>query len=322
MGLNTPTLTASGTGRRHLASGPGWHRDPWLDGYQRYWDGQGWTTRLRRDGQPVEEPAPATATVPPPVARPRRWLVTSAGAAFVVGLVIAALLVNYNSTTQTASRSTAPGTVAPNVLPPTPTVPRDASASALSGLVVQQADVPRTVNVQLLPAGTSVSQPTLDLCNGTFPSESRRTARLQVAALDRPGTVVLSTEAVLYSSAAATAQAFSELKAVAARCPASPVTSPVGEPPVVTRFGAAPDGAWPQVATVERLAFDFVATDETGQAQHSVAVYLRRGRVLMGLYFNQPDNPQVAVRGQTTIAAITNLFATRLAHVPASVIGP
>jgi hypothetical protein len=321
-----PTIEASGTGRRHVASGPGWHPDPWLDGYHRYWDGNGWTTRIHRDGPPLETvpvPEPELAEPTPPGFWRRRRLVTSAVAAFVIGLLIAAVLVNAGKATRT-SRTASPfppqATTPPNVAPTTPPGPRDASASALSGLVVQQADVPATVRVQLLPAGTSVSQPTLDLCNGTFPSESLRTARLQVAAIDGRGSIALSTEAVLYRNAAATAQAFAELKSVSANCPASPVTSPVGEPPVITRFGAAPDAAWPQVATVERLAFDFVATDETGQTQHSVAVYLRRGRALMGLYFNQPDGAQSPVGGQTTIASITDLFATRLAQLPASVV--
>jgi hypothetical protein len=212
---------------------------------------------------------------------------------------------------------TSPGTTTPAA----PAAPADPSASALSGLVVGQADVASTVIVARIPGGGQVSgEATLDLCNGTFPSESLRTARLQVAALDAQGNASLSTEAVLYSNPAATAQAFAELKATAAKCPASPVVSPVGEPTTTTHFNAAPDAAWPQTATVERAAFDFVATDQSGQAQHSIAVYLRRGRALMGVYFSQPDGPQIAVGGQTTIAGIVNLFATRMANLPASVV--
>jgi hypothetical protein len=191
----------------------------------------------------------------------------------------------------------------------------------LSGLVVAQADVASTVTVQRIPNGGQVAgEATLDLCNGTFPSESLRTARLQVAALDAQGNANLSTEAVLYSNPPATAQAFAELKAVAAKCPASPVVSPVGEATTTTRFNAAPDAAWPQVSGVERVAFDSVSTDQSSQAQHSIAVYLRRGRVLMGVYFSRPDGPQGAVAGQTTIAGIVNVFATRMASLPASVV--
>ena len=82
----------------------------------------------------------------------------------------------------------------------------------------------------------------------------------------------------------------------------------------------APDGSWPQVATVDRVAFDFVATDASGQSHHMIAVYLRRGRALMGIYFPQPDGPQAPVDGQTTIAGIVNVFATRMANLAASAV--
>jgi hypothetical protein len=60
--------------------------------------------------------------------------------------------------------------------------------------------------------------------------------------------------------------------------------------------------------------------DASGQPQHSIAVYLRRGRVLLGVYVPDPDAPQVAVAGQPSIPGIVNVFATRLAQLPASVV--
>ena len=119
------------------------------------------------------------------------------------------------------------------------------------------ADVAPTLTVSGLPGGNTLGVPTLDLCNGDYPSEAQRTARLQVAAVDRQGDTAMSTEAVLYSSGAGTAAAFSQLKTAAAACPDKPVDSPVGQPTVTTKFGPAPDGAWPQVPGVERLAFEF-----------------------------------------------------------------
>ena len=177
------------------------------------------------------------------------------------------------------------------------------------------------MSVVLIPRGNSVTNAaTLDLCNATYPSESERKARLQVAALDAQSNVALSTESVLYSNAAATEQAFTELDKAAAACPSTPVASPVDEGTSTTKFNPAPDGAWPQVAGVERRAFDFTSTDDTGQAQRSVAVYLRRGRALMGIYFPQPDSAQTPVAGQTTIAGIVNVFAQRMADLPDSVV--
>ena len=269
---------------------------------------------------PPDVAPPATDRRPfwPPRGRTLVVLLVLLG--FVIGIVGGALLPRHStpapttSASQPAATPTAPG---PGSTPPA--VPSDPAASVLSGLVLRQADVGPSEIVAPIDGGTQVAGgATLDLCNGTFPSESLRTARLQVAAADAQGTEVLSTEAVLYSTPAGGAQALSELKSVAASCPATPVVSPVGEPTVQTHFNAAPDGSWPQVATVDRVAFDFVATGASGQSQHFVAAYLRRGRAVMGIYFPQPDGPQAPVDGQTTIAGIVNVFAARLANLASS----
>jgi hypothetical protein len=205
-----------------------------------------------------------------------------------------------------------------NPLTPSPSAPsgsRDPSAPLLAQLVVADSDVAPALSVAGLQGGNGLTQPTLDLCNGTFPSEAMRTARLQVAAVDSQNETVLSTEAVLYSSGAGTTAAFNELRKVAASCPSGPVDSPVGEPTVTTRFGPAPDGGWPQVASVDRLAFAFDQTDSSGETTHSVAVFLRRGRALLGVYFSRPDSPP-SVQGRSSLPDIVNLFAARLAKLP------
>jgi hypothetical protein len=204
-------------------------------------------------------------------------------------------------------------------LTPSPSAPSgstDPSAPLLAGLIVTDADVAPALTVAGLPDGNSLNQPTLDLCNGTFPSEGMRTARLQVAAVDRQGDTSLSTEAVLYSSGAGTTAAFNELKKNAATCPDGPVDSPSGEPPVTTRFGPAPDTGWPQVPTVERLAYAFDSISASGEKTHSVAVYLRRGRALLGVYFSHADAPTAVVEGHTALGEIVNVFANRLAKLP------
>jgi len=208
-------------------------------------------------------------------------------------------------------------------LTPSPTAPsesRDASAALLANLVVNDRDVGPTLKIAGLRGGNGLTQPTLDLCNGTFPSEAMRTARLQVAAIDGQGDTALSTEAVLYSSGAGTAAAFSQLQETAAKCPAGPVDSPVGLPTVTTRFGPAPDTAWPQVPSVERLAFAFDTIGTTGETSHSVAVYLRRGRAFLGVYFSHADAPTAVVEGKTALGDIVNVLATRLAKLPVAAI--
>ena len=51
-----------------------------------------------------------------------------------------------------------------------------------------------------------------------------------------------------------------------------------------------------------------------------MAVYLRRGRALIGVYFASPRRRQPAVDRQTTVAGITNVFEKRLAALPAAVV--
>jgi hypothetical protein len=241
----------------------------------------------------------------------------------VGGVAVAAVMVaTLHDVTSGSSRPTL-GAASPDPATPNPSAPapsRDPSASLLAGLIVSDGDVGPTLTVAGIAGGNGLTQPTLDLCNGTFPSEALRSARLQVAAVDGQGETALSTEAVLYTSGAGTTAAFSELKAMAATCPAGPVESPVGQPTVTTRFGPTPDGAWPQVPTVERLAFAFDTTSATGDTSHSVAVYLRRGRALLGVYFSHPDSSSAVVEGHRALPDIVNVFATRLAKLPVAAI--
>jgi hypothetical protein len=211
-------------------------------------------------------------------------------------------------------------------IPPT-TVPAPASndpnARVLTQLVVRQSDVPSNLVVGLIPGGNLVTgQVTLDLCNGTFPSESLRTAREQVAVADQSGQL-FSTEAVLYHNTASTAQAFTELRARAANCPQQFLPPPPGEeafPATKTTFNPRPDTNWPTTPTVERLAYDFTSTDQQGNTSHSMAVYLRHGRALMGLYFDDPDKAQPAIDGQTTVPGIVSVFEKRMAALPPAVV--
>ena len=205
-----------------------------------------------------------------------------------------------------------------------PAPPKDAGSSVLPSLVLQPADVGPTYSVRALVRGDQLrgaTTATLDLCNGKFPSEALRTARLQDAVLDAQANELLSTEAVLYKNSSAASQALNELKSVAAACPSTPVRSPVGEPTVTTKFNAAPDAGWPATPNVEREAFSFTTTDPTGKSFPGAAVYLRRGRALVGIYFAQPDMAQPAIAGQATVQGVSTLFASRLAQLPTSVGG-
>ncbi len=249
----------------------------------------------------------------------------------IIGFGVATLVLNArdNGVSQSASgfpSPTTPVTQVPGATTPTttpgPTVPPDPDESSLGSVIMRQSDVPAADTVELESHGADLNAATLNLCNGRFPSDALRTARRQVDLVD-PDLAVppLSTEAVLYHAPANGAQAFDELRSVAAHCPSTPVVSPIGDPTVATKFNKAPDGAWPHTPGIERLAFDEIQTDPvSGNTGRSMAIYLRRGRALMGLYFYAPDGTQVAVAGKTTIAGIVSVFEARMANLPASVV--
>jgi hypothetical protein len=338
-----------------------WYRDPWLEGQQRYWDGTAWTPHVQPGTTEAAPPetdatsewapaataassdpyAPAWASgsgsssggwlsseqAPPPPRQRRR------GSMFVVALVVVAAVaagvtIASGSGAKRRAASAPPTSVPAGGSVPSTTVPAPASndpnAKVLTQLVVRQSDVPSNLAVGLIPGGNLVAgQVTLDLCNGTYPSEALRTAREQVDVADQTGQSVLSTEAVLYHNAAGTAQAFSELQARAASCPQQFLPPPPGEegfPATKTTFNARPDTTWATTPTVERQAYDFTSTDQQGNTSHSIAVYLRHGRALMGLYFPTPDQAQPSVDGQTTVPGIVSVFEKRMAALPPTVV--
>jgi hypothetical protein len=270
-------------------------------------------------GAPVATGGP----LPPMYPRPpnRRGQRTAAIVAGLVVLIVLAGAVGYaieaSTEDNSSSRASPPTTTRPG--PATP-APGAADRTALSTLVVRQSDIDSTRVVLLIPNGNRTTEPTLDLCNGTFASEKLRVARLQVAELSSSGKLLLSTEAVTYRNSAATASAFAELRKIRAACPHGPVMSPVGEGTAETTFKAVPDRTWPRTPSVERLAYSF--TSRSGRTTtSSIAVYLRRGRVLMGVYFDKPSGSQPAVGAKTSIEGIVGLFEARMARLPAKVVG-
>lgn len=200
----------------------------------------------------------------------------------------------------------------------------DPNDAALPKLSVHQPDVADGLQVVLYPDGDRVvNEVTLDLCEATFPSEGLRVARRQTAVVNSDRDILFSTEAVGYQSEAATAQAFQELRSAQTNCSTGfEPSAAAGGVPLRTLFNPTPDRGWAAPPTgIERLVFDMLVVDEQGRGVHIAAVYMRRGRVLLGLYYYLlPSEPLPAVEGQTTVEAITNVFATRLSQLPAKVV--
>lgn len=199
----------------------------------------------------------------------------------------------------------------PAIIAPTgpDTTSTDPDVDVLGDIGVRQSDVDTDWSVVLIPDGTDhVNGTTLDLCDGTYPSERLRTARLQVAETGRDARIALSTEAVLYRNPAAVDQAFAELRRERAAC-------------TTERYLPPPDGDWAEAAGVTRLAYEFEHSDESGAPAIGASVYLRRGRVLLGVYFPDARNELPPVDGRTTVRGIVELMQDRLAALPDSVVG-
>ncbi len=212
---------------------------------------------------------------------------------------------------------TAPSPSAPAPSPASPTQPPGAHASLLQNLVVRQQDVPTSYVVATIAGGDQVQgQATLDLCDATYASEALRLERLQTAAFDQQQVANLSTEAVLYRSAAATTQAFREVAEVARTCPTTPTTDPLTGTTSTTTFGPTPDKSWAHTPGVDRQAYSVTTTDDTGTSRTSTVVYLKRGAVLLGLYFIDASTKPVPVEGKTTVPAIVQVFEKRLLNPP------
>jgi hypothetical protein len=320
----------------------GWYADPWTAGQYRYWNGQAWTGATHRWGPANLPPAggdawPTAASglargyavpaVPltddaPAHQRRSRGMVVAAVITLIAVLVASGAIgyaINANSQDDGAVRVTpGPSTTGPPSTSPAPES-TDPDRRVLGDIVVRQADVGADRTVVLYDDGNSLRGATLDLCNGRFPSEASRTARLQLLDVDGQGTSTLSTEAVLYKSPAAAEKAFAELRKRRADCPDRPVASPIDGSLETTRFESAPDDDWPQTGGVERQAYRMTITAD-GEASPLVTVYLRRGRAFLGLYFPAPRGAQPAVAGNTAIKDIVGVFAERLAELPPSVV--
>ena len=104
----------------------------------------------------------------------------------------------------------------PKVIDTSLTEPKQAS---LAKYGFRADDFSHEWSIAPMPNGTTLLDPSLDLCNGVFTSEKERVERRQVTALKENSTFTfLSTEVVRYSSAASASAAQKELATVLAKC--------------------------------------------------------------------------------------------------------
>jgi hypothetical protein len=95
----------------------------------------------------------------------------------------------------------------------------DPKQAALAKLGFRASDFSQEWTILPMARGTTLEDPSLDLCSGNYPSEKDRTERRQVIATKFGSTFsFLSTEVVKYSSVAAASAAQKELVKVLAQC--------------------------------------------------------------------------------------------------------
>ncbi len=160
----------------------------------------------------------------------------------------------------------------------------DPQQAKLAKLGFRAEDFSNNWTVLPMNGGTTLVDPSLDLCNATFASEKERVERRQVLALkeDSPYSF-LSTEVVKYSSAAAASAAQKELVKVLAQCQAEKGyknTTGTLVPYEFKSIKAIPAG----VVSENNRVFVHAVIDSDENARTLLGFYQFNGDTLTGLY--------------------------------------
>ena len=195
---------------------------------------------------------------------------------------------------------------------------RPSDAELLAAVSLTERDAAADALFQPYEGGTEVvGRTSLDLCFGDFPSEDLRVGRNQVGIGDQSGTAWVSSEAILYRTPEEASEAMGELRAARDACPSEPVAPPQADrEPLAWQFDDPPDGDWPEEPGVQRQAYAFTLTDESGATWSSTATYLQRGRMILALYATPAEGPAAVLRNAPDPARFVEVMANRLAEVP------
>ena len=153
----------------------------------------------------------------------------------------------------------------------------------LSKIVLKGTQVGSGYKLTTFPFGNSfIGEATLDLCGGSYASETLRTGRLQVR-YNRPGnSVSVSNEVVTYAGAGAQ-QALQEVAGIAQACARKPVVLRSGALSETYKVSPLTDPKLPAGSVVVKL--QITASDGKKKVtQTGVAVYQVRGNTLSGVY--------------------------------------
>ena len=160
----------------------------------------------------------------------------------------------------------------------------DSKQSILAKYGFRSSDFGQEWTVLPMAKGTTLDDPSLDLCNGVFLSEKERTERRQVTATKEGSTFTfLSSEVVRYSSAAAASAAQKELAKVLADCKTNKgYTDPTGTlvPYDFKVLNNIPSG----VVSESNRVFVYTNIDSGANARTLLGFYQFNGDMFTGLY--------------------------------------
>jgi hypothetical protein len=160
--------------------------------------------------------------------------------------------------------------------------------------------------------GTTLEDPTLDLCNGKFDSESGRAERRQLAVLKNPSPFAfLSTEVVRYSSVDAANTALKELKKVLEDCKSLGGYKDTTNNLVPYTFRSLPQIPSTLVSDANRVLVH--ATIGSGaESRQMLAFYQFNGAVFTGLYILTPSETLFTEAEMTKWLNVASTMAQRL----------
>lgn len=163
-----------------------------------------------------------------------------------------------------------------------------AKPAPLDGIGLQPTDVGASLTVATIPDGDTLGTPTLDFCDGSYPSEALRVERLQKAAYDTNGAFAgLSTEVVVYRDTQAAKQALAEAIAVRKACPTGKVFATKDGHTLSFTFHTAPGPAsTPLVGADSRLIVHTTMVVD-GVKRRAFLVYQFQGRVMAAMYVSE-----------------------------------
>lgn len=153
----------------------------------------------------------------------------------------------------------------------------------LSHIVLSGSQVGAGYKLGTFPFGNSfIGEPTLDLCGGSYASESLRTGRLQVRYIHPGKAVAVSNEVVTYADAGAQ-QALQEVTSVAKSCARKPVVLRSGSVSETYKVSPLSDPKLPAGSVAVKLEIT-ASNGKKKVTQTGVAVYQVRGNTLSGVY--------------------------------------